>query len=122
MIILVGVAMAAPVLVQPSSQARGHMVGGSITWIIPPAGASSFASWNAHHSFSVMFNFVTGGDDVALISKKDFDAFDDTYRSIVVHDHWTCIVQNQICWQLFFISTVANHCAAGQKLAIHSSG
>ncbi|KAM5547937.1 umecyanin-like [Rosa sericea] len=91
-----------------------------LVWAIPSGGAGTYAAWSAEHTLeinvdSITFEFSTGEQDLALVTKEDFDS---------------CTTTNPI-WKetepvnvgivqpgtFYFICTFAGHCAKGQKIA-----
>ncbi|KAK3025875.1 hypothetical protein RJ639_042304 [Escallonia herrerae] len=61
-----------------SSEATTHVVGGGISWLVPPGGSAVYSTWDASQTFIVgdvlMFSFTTGRHDVAEVSKAAFDS------------------------------------------------
>ncbi|KAF8036577.1 hypothetical protein BT93_C2332 [Corymbia citriodora subsp. variegata] len=101
-----------------------HVVGDSLGWVVPPAGAIAYSTWAANETFVVgdtlVFNFTTGKDDVAQVTKAAYDSCNSTNPI----SRWTngpaSITLNQ-SGEYFFISTYDRRCSLGEKLAINVS-
>ncbi|XP_004288794.1 PREDICTED: early nodulin-like protein 1 [Fragaria vesca subsp. vesca] len=101
------------------TEAEDYTVGDDLGWTIPPDGADTYAEWAAEHTplvvdeDTITFDFPVGEQDVAFVTKQDFDS---------------CTTTNPL-WQsseparvtlvqegtFYFIGTLAGHCAKGQK-------
>ncbi|KAL3747717.1 hypothetical protein ACJRO7_016511 [Eucalyptus globulus] len=101
-----------------------HVVGDSLGWVVPPGGAIAYSTWAANETFVVgdtlVFNFTTGMDDVAKVTKAAYDSCN--FTSPI--SRWTngpaTITLNQ-SGEHFFISTFDRRCSLGEKLAINVS-
>ncbi|PQP95457.1 umecyanin [Prunus yedoensis var. nudiflora] len=98
--------IAAAVFALHGTEAAQYTVGDELGWTIPPGGAATYASWAAKHSLVVFdiltFNFAVGEQDLALVTKEDFDACNTADQGMY---YLTC--------------TFAGHCAKGQKIALY---
>ncbi|XP_062010877.1 umecyanin-like [Rosa rugosa] len=91
-----------------------------LVWAIPSGGAGTYAAWSAEHTFeinvdSITFEFSSGEQDLALVTKEDFDSCTTTNPIWETTDPvGVGIVQPGT---FYFICTFAGHCAKGQKVA-----
>ncbi|XP_010040578.2 blue copper protein [Eucalyptus grandis] len=110
--------------IQSCSAQTTHVVGDSLGWVVPPGGAIAYSTWAANETFVVgdtlVFNFTTGMDDVAKVTKAAYDSCNSTSPI----SRWTngpaTITLNQ-SGEHFFISTFDRRCSLGEKLAINVS-
>ncbi|KAL6274847.1 hypothetical protein ACE6H2_025539 [Prunus campanulata] len=119
--LLVIAAVAASVMMLPTAEAALYTVGDDLGWTIPPGGAATYAAWAAKHSFVVkdilVFNFSAGEDDLAVVTKEDFDACNTTDPLYEFQEPVT--LQFLASDTFYFTSTLAGHCSKGQKLAVY---
>ncbi|KAL7189760.1 hypothetical protein ACSBR1_039408 [Camellia fascicularis] len=69
-------------LLQTTVAQKVHVVGDTLGWLVPPGGPIAYATWAAMQTFSpgdvLVFNFTTGQQDVARVSKEAFDMCNST--------------------------------------------
>lgn len=101
---------------------RVHVVGDSLGWIVPPGGSIAYSTWADLQTFSVgdvlLFNFVTGEQDVARVTKEAFDACNST-NPISLQTTGPANYTLSSPGEYYFISTLDGHCSLGQKLAVN---
>ncbi|XP_021817742.1 mavicyanin-like [Prunus avium] len=119
-------AIAVAVFMLHGTDAAEYTVGDDLGWTIPPGGAATYASWAAEHSLVVndtlAFNFAVGEQDVALVTKEDFDACNTSEPLFVFQKTGGYRFLKE---GTFYVTcTFAGHCAKGQKIALYfaSSG
>ncbi|KAK3038033.1 hypothetical protein RJ639_032012 [Escallonia herrerae] len=75
------VVIAAALLHSVAAQ-KTHVVGDSLGWIVPPGGPIAYETWAALYTFTVgdtlVFNFATGDQDVAMVTKEAFASCNST--------------------------------------------
>ncbi|KAK9947543.1 hypothetical protein M0R45_003162 [Rubus argutus] len=104
------------------TEAVDYTVGDDLGWTIPPGGAATYAAWASKHTFvvdvdTITFDFSSGEQDVALVTKEDFDSCTTTNPIWETTDPAEVgIVQPGT---FYFICTFAGHCAKGQKVAVN---
>ncbi|KAJ4708237.1 putative Cucumber peeling cupredoxin [Melia azedarach] len=100
-------------------------VGDYIGWRIPPAGAATYSTWSRKKKFQVadtiVFNW-TGTDDVAEVSKADYDKCRTTNPIGEIQRISPVNFTLGSNGTLYFICTVDSHCDRGQKVAINVGG
>ncbi|XP_024163167.1 umecyanin-like [Rosa chinensis] len=91
-----------------------------LAWSIPSGGAGTYEAWAAEHTFeisvdSITFEFPAGEQDLALVTKEDFDSCTTTHPILETTKPVNVgIVQPGT---FYFICTFAGHCEKGQKIA-----
>nr|XP_027066301.1 early nodulin-like protein 2 [Coffea arabica] len=100
---------------------RVHVVGDRLGWIVPPGGSIAYSTWAGLQVFSVgdilLFNFTTGQQDVARVTKEAFDVCNST-NPISIQTTGPANYTLSSAGEYYFISTQDEHCFFGQKLAI----
>ncbi|KAI5320616.1 hypothetical protein L3X38_040324 [Prunus dulcis] len=113
--------IAAAVFTLHGTEAAQYTVGDELGWTIPPGGAATYASWAAKHSLVVSdiltFNFAVGEQDLALVTKEDFDACNTAEPLFVFQEPGDFIFESEGMYYL--TCTFAGHCAKGQKIALY---
>ncbi|KAI4380649.1 hypothetical protein MLD38_006816 [Melastoma candidum] len=113
--------VAAAALLRPSVAAT-YVVGDSLGWIVPPGGPIAYETWAAMHSFEVgdvlEFNFTTGDQDLARVTKEAFDACNSS-NPIFLQTTGPYNYTLSTAGEYYFIGTMDRHCFLGQKLAIN---
>jgi hypothetical protein len=100
--------------------AKEHVVGDTFGWAVPSS-ESFYHWWAAHQTFNasdvLVFNFVTGAHNVAVVSRHAYDLCD---SSNPVSLHTTSPARITIDQNIdgFFISTVGSDCKKFMKLAL----
>ncbi|PON46320.1 Cupredoxin [Trema orientale] len=104
-----------------------YIVGEELGWFVPPGGSLFYASWAYGKTFEVgdtlVFNFINGTQDVAVVSKSVY-ANCTKNKTIEVYTTSPANITLKTTGEHFFTSTYSTHCELGQKLAInvtHSS-
>ncbi|CAI9100813.1 OLC1v1037991C1 [Oldenlandia corymbosa var. corymbosa] len=95
-----------------------------VGWSNPAGGSASYAAFASQHSFRVgdilVFNFTTGADDLAIVTKQSYDSCSSS-NPISLVTVGPVTVKLTSPGEAYFISTFSGHCSAGQKLAINVS-
>ncbi|XP_065850354.1 blue copper protein-like [Euphorbia lathyris] len=119
-ILILAIAVAASLV--HSTAAKTFVVGDDLGWLVPPGGDLFYATWAAVHIFTVgdvlLFNFTSGVQDVARVSKEAFLKCNSTDFISVTTSGPVNITLNT-SGEYFFISTMDKHCFLGQRLAIY---
>ncbi|KAL3532314.1 hypothetical protein ACH5RR_005835 [Cinchona calisaya] len=101
------------------------VVGDTLGWIVPPGGPIAYSTWADLQIFSVgdilLFNFKTGEQDVARVTKEAFDACDSA-NPLSLQTTGPANYTLSSAGEYYFISTFDKHCFLGQKLAINVTG
>ncbi|OWM65928.1 hypothetical protein CDL15_Pgr015353 [Punica granatum] len=109
-------------LIQSSAAQTAHVVGGDFGWIVPPGGSIAYRTWAATQTFTVgdilVFNFTTGEQDVARVTKEAFDACNST-GPIFLEKTGPFNYTLDSAGEYYFIGTMDRRCTLGQKLAIN---
>ncbi|XAR66880.1 hypothetical protein NMG60_11013249 [Bertholletia excelsa] len=118
------VALVAALLHATSAQ-EVHVVGDSLGWIVPPGGSVAYRVWADTQTFTagdiLLFNFTTGNQDVARVSKEAFDSCNAT-NPIWISTTGPVNFTLTYGGAYYFIGTMDKHCSLGQKLAINVTG
>ncbi|KAK2966221.1 hypothetical protein RJ640_010038 [Escallonia rubra] len=118
------VVIAAALLHSVAAQ-KTHVVGDSLGWIVPLGGPIAYETWAAQYTFTVgdtlVFNFATGDQDVAMVTKEAFASCNST-NPIELKTNGPANFTLASGVEYYFIGTMARHCPLGQKLAINVSG
>ncbi|CAL2275231.1 unnamed protein product [Prunus armeniaca] len=114
-------AIAVAVFMLHGTDAAEYTVGDKLGWTIPPGGAATYAAWAAEHSLVVndflIFNFAVGEQDLALVTKEDFDACNTAEPLIVFKEPGEFQFLKE--GTFYLTCTFAGHCAKGQKIALY---
>jgi len=100
-----------------------HVVGDSTGWTVPPNNDLTFyAVWAAKQTFILgdilLFNFTTGQEDVARVTKEAFLICNSTNPISLITAGPANYSLNST-GEYYFIGTLNNNCAQGQRLAIN---
>ncbi|KAK7814776.1 blue copper protein [Quercus suber] len=100
-----------------------HVVGDSTGWTVPPNNNLPFyAVWAAKQTFILgdilLFNFTTGQEDVARVTKEAFLICNSTNPISLITTGPANYSLNST-GEYYFIDTLNNSCALGQRLAIN---
>ncbi|XP_058201130.1 uncharacterized protein LOC131315910 [Rhododendron vialii] len=102
-----------------------HVVGDSLGWIVPPGGPIAYATWASLQTFHVgdilMFNFTTGEQDVAMVTKEAYDTCNST-NPILLQTTGPVNITLASVGLHYFIGTMDRHCFLGQKLTVDVTG
>ncbi|KAL6293332.1 hypothetical protein ACE6H2_001474 [Prunus campanulata] len=113
--------IAAAVFTLHGTEAAQYTVGDELGWTIPPGGAATYASWAANHSLVdsdiLTFNFAFGEQDLASVTKEDFDACNTADPLVVFPEPGKYVFSRE--GMFYFTCTFAGHCAKGQKIALY---
>ncbi|OMO81115.1 Plastocyanin-like protein [Corchorus capsularis] len=67
---------------QATAAQTTHVVGDELGWLVPPGGPLAYATWAATQTFTVgdvlIFNFTTGDQDVARVTKEAYETCNST--------------------------------------------
>ncbi|KAK4791640.1 hypothetical protein SAY86_032053 [Trapa natans] len=116
--------LALTALIQSSTAQTTHVVGDELGWLVPPGGPIAYETWAAQQTFMVgdvlVFNFTTGEQDVARVTKEAFAACNST-NPISLQTTGPFNYTLVTAGEYYFIGTMdnGNRCALGQKLAIN---
>ncbi|KAJ9163086.1 hypothetical protein P3X46_022796 [Hevea brasiliensis] len=106
----------------PCSMAETLVVGDGLGWLVPPGGDLAYATWAAINTFTVgdvlLFNFTTGQQDVARVTKEAYLTCNST-NPISLKTTGPANFTLNTTGEYFFISTMDAHCPLGQRLAIY---
>ncbi|XP_041004836.1 early nodulin-like protein 1 isoform X1 [Juglans microcarpa x Juglans regia] len=110
-------------LAQTTVAVTTHVVGDSTGWVVPPSDDPLFyAGWAAKQTFFIgdilLFNFSTGSQDVARVSKEAFFPCNST-NPIFLEKTGPAKITLNSTGEFYFIGTFDNNCFRGQKLAIN---
>ncbi|GMQ07080.1 hypothetical protein CsSME_00051431 [Camellia sinensis var. sinensis] len=109
-------------LLQTTVAQKVHVVGDTLGWLVPPDGPIAYATWAAMQTFSpgdvLVFNFITGQQDVARVSKEAFDTCNST-NPILLETNGPVNFTLSSGGEYYFIGTMEMHCPLGQKLAMY---
>ncbi|XP_027173927.1 uncharacterized protein LOC113773480 [Coffea eugenioides] len=98
-----------------------YIVGDDLGWIVPPGGKIAYETWAYDKIFTVgdtlVFNFTTGEQDIARVTKEAFDTCNST-NSLSLQTTGPASYTLNSTGEYYFISTLDSHCFLGQKLAI----
>ncbi|EOY31106.1 Early nodulin 16, putative [Theobroma cacao] len=99
-----------------------YTVGDDLGWLVPPAGPLAYETWAFNKTFllgdTLVFNFINGTQDVAVVTKEAYETCD-TNNTITVLTTSPANISLTTTGEHFFTSTYARHCDLGQKLAIN---
>ncbi|KAA8535117.1 hypothetical protein F0562_030120 [Nyssa sinensis] len=99
-----------------------YVVGDGLGWLVPPGGAIAYATWAFRKTFMVgdtlVFNFVNGTQDVAVVTKSAYETCD-TNITITVLTTSPAKITLTTTGEHYFTSTYPGHCTFGQQLAIN---
>ncbi|PRQ46345.1 putative cupredoxin [Rosa chinensis] len=112
---MIVVVLAMAVVLLHGAEAVLYTVGDDLGWAIPPGGAATYAAWAAEHSF--VFDFAVGEQDLALVTKDDYDSCNTVDPLLLFQEAVT--LQFIASDTFYFTSTLAGHCTKGQKIAIY---
>ncbi|KAL7168428.1 hypothetical protein ACSBR2_038796 [Camellia fascicularis] len=109
-------------LLQTTVAQKVHVVGDTLGWLVPPHGPIAYATWAAMQTFSpsdvLVFNFTTGQQDVARVSKEAFDMCNST-NPILLETNGPVNFTLSSGVEYYFIGTMEMNCPLGQKLAMY---
>ncbi|XP_038890593.1 blue copper protein-like [Benincasa hispida] len=120
--LLVVAIVASCALVQTTTAGTTHVVGDSLGWVVPLGGPIVYATWSVSNTFLVgdilLFNFTTGQEDVARVTKEAFLTCNST-NPITLKATGPANFTLDSLGQYYFIGTLDKHCILGQRLAIN---
>lgn len=112
----------------PPEVARGpitYVVGDDLGWLVPPGGSIAYKIWASGKTFivgdSLVFNFVNGTQDVAVVTKTVYESCNTSSTTSVLTSSPAKVTLTAPGEQ-YFTSTYSRHCEFGQKLAINVTG
>ncbi|KAI5320615.1 hypothetical protein L3X38_040323 [Prunus dulcis] len=119
--VVVIVIAAVAALIIERAEAETHTVGGASGWTNTLA-PEFYTSWAANHTFKVgdilVFEFTTGGHDVARLGKEAFDACNNTDLLSPPENQGPARYSLNQTGDYYFICAFPAHCSQGQKLSI----
>ncbi|KAA8523005.1 hypothetical protein F0562_009428 [Nyssa sinensis] len=99
-----------------------YVVGDKLGWLVPPGGAIAYATWASNKTFIVgdtlVFDFVNGTQDVAVVTKSAYKTCD-TNNTITVLTNSPAKITLTTTGEHYFTCTYPRHCTLGQQLAIN---
>ncbi|XP_055822712.1 blue copper protein-like [Solanum dulcamara] len=108
----------------PASVAQTYIVGDNMGWTVP-SGPTSYQRWANGKSFKVgdtlVFNFVNGTHNVAMVSKASYDSCNTTSPINTISSGPARITLTN-SGEHYYMCTFPRHCSLGQKLAINVTG
>ncbi|OMO57787.1 Plastocyanin-like protein [Corchorus olitorius] len=117
-------AIALCAIFQATAAQTTHVVGDELGWLVPPGGPLAYATWAAMQTFTVgdvlIFNFTTGDQDVARVTKEAYETCNSTNPITLITTGPANFTLDSI-GEYFFIGTMDRRCTLGQKLAINVS-
>ncbi|KAF7806405.1 blue copper protein-like [Senna tora] len=94
---------------------RNYTVGGVLGWLVPPGGEIVYDSWASVRSFQVgdalVFLFVNGTQDVAVVTKEAYDKCE-TNSSIAVYSSSPTRIVLDTIGEHYYTSTYKDHCCS----------
>ncbi|XP_022999165.1 blue copper protein-like [Cucurbita maxima] len=122
LVLLVLAIVASCALAQTKTAETTHVVGDSLGWVVPLGGPIVYATWAVSHTFLIgdilLFNFTTGQEDVARVTKEAFLTCNTT-GPISLRDTGPANFTLDSPEEYYFIGTLDKHCILGQRLAIN---
>ncbi|GFY99728.1 hypothetical protein Acr_13g0011280 [Actinidia rufa] len=119
--VVLTLALVATTIQQTTVAQKLHVVGDGLGWIVPPGGPIAYSTWADLQTFTVgdilMFNFTTGDQDVARVTKEAFDNCNST-NPIWLATNGPANYTLSSNDDYYFIGTMERHCFFGQKLAV----
>ncbi|XP_062149414.1 umecyanin-like [Alnus glutinosa] len=116
---LLVVALIAAATVLPGTQAAEYVVGDATGWTIPSS-ANFYSDWATGKNFSagdiLVFNFAPNVHDVATVNETAFGACEKSNPLSITSTGPANITLTS--GNHYFICTIGQHCAGGQKLAV----
>ncbi|PQP95843.1 hypothetical protein Pyn_06208 [Prunus yedoensis var. nudiflora] len=116
-------AITAVALLHSTAAQQTHLVGDKFGWLVPPGGAYAYEAWAETQTFAVgdilEFNFTTGEQDVARVTKEAFESCNISNTNATVETTGPVYFKLETVGQYFFIGTKDKRCELGQKLAIN---
>ncbi|KAF8036583.1 hypothetical protein BT93_C2338 [Corymbia citriodora subsp. variegata] len=103
-----------------SVEAATYIVGDATGWTnTANGGASFYSSWASSKTFEVgdilVFNFISGQHDVAVVSESDFSSCSTSVNPLATPPvNYTLSANGTV----YFICTHDSHCSQGQKLSV----
>ncbi|XP_006358287.1 blue copper protein-like [Solanum tuberosum] len=109
----------------PTSVAQTYIVGDNLGWSVPTSGPNAYQRWANGKSFKVgdtlVFNFVNGTHNVAMVSKASYDSCNTT-SPINTISNGPARIRLTNSGEHYYMCTFPRHCSLGQKLAINVTG
>ncbi|XP_009612880.1 blue copper protein-like [Nicotiana tomentosiformis] len=110
----------------PTVAAQTYTVGGNMGWNVPTTGGpNAYQTWANGKSFKVgdtlVFNFVNGRHNVAMVSKAAYDSCNTTSTINTINTGPARITLTN-SGENYYMCTFPSHCSLGQKLAIKVTG
>ncbi|OIT26497.1 PREDICTED: blue copper protein-like [Nicotiana attenuata] len=107
----------------PSVAAQTFIVGGNMGWNVPTTGGpNAYQTWANGKSFKVgdtlVFNFVNGRHNVAMVNKAAYDSCNTTSPINTISTGPARITLTN-SGENYYMCTFPSHCSLGQKLAIN---
>ncbi|PQP95847.1 mavicyanin [Prunus yedoensis var. nudiflora] len=110
-------AIAVAVFMLHGTDAAEYTVGDDLGWTIPPGGAATYVLvYNPNHQ-NESFNFAVGEQDLAFVTKEDFDACNTAEPLAVFQEPGKLRFGYEGTY--YMTCTFAGHCAKGQKIALY---
>ncbi|KAI3421348.1 Phytocyanin domain-containing protein [Psidium guajava] len=105
-----------------SAEGATYVVGNTTGWSnTANGGASFYSSWASSHTFNVddilVFNFISGQHDVAVVSESDFSSCNTGSPINLLPTPPVNYTLNST-GTTYFICTHDSHCSQGQKLSV----
>ncbi|OMO57788.1 Plastocyanin-like protein [Corchorus olitorius] len=121
---LATLAIALSAIFQATAAQTTDVVGDELGWLVPPGGPLAYATWAAMQTFTVgdvlIFNFTTGDQDVARVTKEAYETCNSTNPDVTYVIGPANFTLDSV-GEYFFIGTMDRRCTLGQKLAINVS-
>ncbi|KAJ4958945.1 hypothetical protein NE237_026056 [Protea cynaroides] len=115
-----------PITATRSQSPETFIVGDTLGWTVPPAGAAFYSTWTLGKTFLVgdtlYFNFTTNKHTVATVTKTGFDSCTNSsfIGNLLTMGPAKVVLEAE--GDYYYICTFKGHCHIGQKLAITVNG
>ncbi|XP_018503503.2 receptor-like protein kinase FERONIA [Pyrus x bretschneideri] len=120
MFVIFGVFVA--MFVQRVATQKVHVVGDNMGWTIPVSGAQEYLNWAATNNFTVgdtlVFNFITGVNNVVQVTKASFHSCNEEERIGPSRTTGPTNITLTSAGDHYYICSFSNHCQVGMKLAV----
>lgn len=114
-----------PLTTTTCRDAVSYVVGDTLGWSVPPDGALAYSAWASPKTFtigdSLVFNFITGQQDVARVTKEAYDTCN-SKNYIKLETAGPTNFRLETVGDYYFIGAMGRQCSLGQKLSVKVTG